>query len=523
MKKLILIFFLFSISNHVFTQWTSGPTLANLGPNGSISVASPTVAWVAGNSTNPVIYKTTNSGVTWTSVPTNGINPNVGIFCIWGINGTTAYCGDGTGSASVYKTTNGGTTWTVVFNIGGSTSFFNGVVFSRTNANYGIAQCDPPAGPGTVSYLQKTTNGGTSWTLLNPPGYPGLLSSQHSPFIIDNNFFGYAADNNGIVFITTNGGTTWTNSYVGRSGFVSGLTFKADKLNGFAAVSSGGLSKTTNGGVTWTPISVSGIDGVFLSYVYWIPGTNTVYASSEGGGIKKSTDGGSTWLSENILGQTDIMHMDFVYSGGLVYAYAITAAGLTLFGSESPLPVQLSFFNYAEQENSVTLKWQTALEINNSGFEVDRKAVNGDWIKIGFVNGNGNISTPSIYRYEDKNLQKGIYAYKLKQIDYNGDFEYFNLGSDVTIAPPQTYKVSQNYPNPFNPETDINFNIPVDGKVSIKVYDIKGGVVATLADGIMTAGYHSVTFDGTNLPSGTYFYRIIAGDLRETKKMELIK
>lgn len=523
MKKQILIISVLIISNIVYAQWSAGPSLANLGPNPSISVASQTVAWVAGNSTNPVIYKTTNSGVNWIAVPTNGISNIVGVFCIFAIDANTAYAGDGTGNASVYKTTNGGTNWTVIYSCGGASSFFNGVVFSRTNSNYGIAQCDPPAGNGNPYYLQKTTNGGANWTLLTPPGYPGIMSSQHSPFIIDNNFFGYGADNSGIVFITTNGGTNWSNSYVGRSGFVSALTFNTDKLNGIAAVSSSGLSKTTNGGVNWTPISVSGIDGAFLSYAYWIPGTNTIYASSSGGGIKKSTDAGLTWSAMNLNGQTDIRHMDFIYTAGLVYAYAVTGAGAILVNSESPFPVEMALFNFTAKENNVTLLWQTAMEINNSGFDIERKTGNSEWVKIDFVKGNGSKPTPTSYRYENKNLQKGIYNYRLKQVDYNGNYEYFVLNSDVIIAPPQKYTVSQNYPNPFNPVTNINYNLPVDGKVSIKIYDITGGLVATLIDGNTTAGYHTATFDATNLPSGTYFYRIIAGEMKETKRMILVK
>ena len=97
------------------------------------------------------------------------------------------------------------------------------------------------------------------------------------------------------------------------------------------------------------------------------------------------------------------------------------------------------------------------------------------------------------------------------------------MNSDVSISAPTAYKVSQNYPNPFNPVTDISYNLPIDSKVSINVYDIKGSLIATLADGVMTAGYHTVTFDASNLPSGTYFYRIIAGELTETKKMLLVK
>jgi len=524
MKKIIIICCL-TISHFSYSQWTIGTVLANLGNFPSVSAASPTVAWVVGNENAPVIYKTTTGGGSWVSVPTNGIPANAGLYCVFAVDANTAYVGDGTGNAAVFKTTNGGTNWTVLYNTSGATSFFNGIVFSRTNPNYGIAQCDPLLGPGNPYYLQKTTNGGTSWTLINPPGNAGVMSSQHSPFLVDNNFFGFGTDNNGIVTLTTNGGTTW-NSYsiAGRSGFVSAISFASDKLNGMAAVNNSGLSKTTNGGVNWTSVNVAGIEGAFLPFVYWIPNTNVVYASSSGGGVKESTDGGVTWTSMTSSGHNDIRHMDFYINGTSIYGYAIGSDGTTLSVNDNPLPVEMTYFTNTVKDNTVNLQWQTAIEINNSGFQIERSTSdNNNWTTVSFVRGFGNKSNPTSYQFTDKNLQKGIYKYRLKQVDYNSNYEYFNLNSNVTIAAPKNYTISQNFPNPFNPVTNITYNLPVDGKVSIKVYDISGREISTLADGNMTAGYHTVSFDASNLPSGVYFYKISADNFKDTKKMTLIK
>ena len=88
---------------------------------------------------------------------------------------------------------------------------------------------------------------------------------------------------------------------------------------------------------------------------------------------------------------------------------------------------------------------------------------------------------------------------------------------------PKNYNLSQNFPNPFNPVTSITYNLPIDGKVTIKVYDMSGREISTIADWNMTSGYHTVSFDASNLPSGVYFYKISADNFKETKKMTLIK
>lgn len=190
------------------------------------------------------------------------------------------------------------------------------------------------------------------------------------------------------------------------------------------------------------------------------------------------------------------------------------------------LPVELSSFTSAVNLNNVTLHWTTTAEINNSGFEVERKSVteNTGWNKISFINGNGNSQEINNYSYSDKNLQAGKYNYRLKQIDFNGNYEYFELVNDVTVGVPEKFELVQNYPNPFNPSTSISFSIPVDSKVNLSVYDISGRLVSTLINNeFKSANYYTVSFNASSLSSGTYFYRIQTDKNVDTKKMLLIK
>jgi len=188
------------------------------------------------------------------------------------------------------------------------------------------------------------------------------------------------------------------------------------------------------------------------------------------------------------------------------------------------LPVSLSTLNSSVTGRNIKLNWTTASETNNSGFDIERMNVSdNNWSKIGFVSGHGTVSTPSNYSFEDRNLMSGKYKYRLKQIDVNGNFEYFALNGEVEVGVPKTFNLSQNYPNPFNPVTKINFDLPENGKVDLRLYDMLGREVAILVNEVRTAGYYTVNFDASKLSSGIYFYRMNAGKFSSIKKMAVIK
>jgi hypothetical protein len=174
----------------------------------------------------------------------------------------------------------------------------------------------------------------------------------------------------------------------------------------------------------------------------------------------------------------------------------------------SVLPVEISFFNFDVVKNSVKLTWQTAWELNNAGFEVERSENSGNWIKTGSVMGNGNTNGLSDYCFTDQNLKTGKYNYRLKQIDFNGNFEFHALADIVIIGKPKSSEVFQNYPNPFNPVTNISFALAEDSFVKLVVYDITGREVKKLIESNVAAGYNSVSFDASDIASGVYFYRL---------------
>ena len=220
-------------------------------------------------------------------------------------------------------------------------------------------------------------------------------------------------------------------------------------------------------------------------------------------------------------------------------SFNVAVAGLWDFSTfaltddGSALPVTMESFDITVDRRDAFVNWITASELNNRGFGVERrsKMENGysQWKEIGFVNGNGTSNERHAYTLKDAKLVSGVYQYRLRQVDFNNNVEYFSPtnNADVIIGKPGSFDVSQNYPNPSNPKSKIDFAMPFNGKVSIKVYDILGREVATLINDFKPADFYTVEFDGTNIASGTYFYRIIAeGDnqkFTKTLKMILVK
>jgi hypothetical protein len=317
---------------------------------------------------------------------------------------------------------------------------------------------------------------------------------------------------------------------------------------------------------TWNHVAVSRTDTVTTFYTNGIAGSNAnipIAASNVGVNIGAA----SSWSSGSVLNMFDEVRYsnigrytaDFTITTAQAWlgsdantVFYFTFSNNTLLppADESPLalatsngpttgtagmmtldnyvldntllPVELTKFAAVVNGNSVVLEWETATELNNYGFEIERSADDQSFEKIGFVEGNINSSTAKSYSFSDKINSAGNYFYRLKQIDLNGTFEYSNT-IEVSTITPEDYSISQNYPNPFNPSTTIEFKLPQQSNVNIKVYNTIGEVVAVLLNDNVEAGNHTVSFDASNLPSGIYIYRIETENFSQSMKMTLLK
>ena len=204
------------------------------------------------------------------------------------------------------------------------------------------------------------------------------------------------------------------------------------------------------------------------------------------------------------------------------------------------IPVELTSFAANVIDGSVLLNWATATELNNSGFEIQKSPSptpsqkegaleQFNWQSIGFVNGNGSTTQINNYTHIDLNPSEGKNYYRLKQIDFDGSFEYSKI-IEVDFTLPIEFTLKQNYPNPFNPTTTIKYSVPnvtlsgVEGsRVQLKIYDVLGNEISTLINEIKPAGNYEVNFNAFGLSSGVYFYKLQSGSLIETRKMILLR
>ena len=188
---------------------------------------------------------------------------------------------------------------------------------------------------------------------------------------------------------------------------------------------------------------------------------------------------------------------------------------------DQPLPVELIGFEVTPGNGSITAAWRTAAELDNDYFELTR-----DGSVVAHVDGAGNSSVEHDYSWTDRDVQNGTpYEYALFAVDLQGGREQLasdaaTPGSDLLV---EDYALEQNYPNPFNPETQITFNLTVSGVVSLDVYDVTGRTVASLLNRELTSGRHTVSFNGADLPSGVYLYRLTTSGFTAQRKMVLLR
>ena len=204
------------------------------------------------------------------------------------------------------------------------------------------------------------------------------------------------------------------------------------------------------------------------------------------------------------------------------------------YPSDAPLPVELTSFTAKVLDESVQLNWQTATEVNNYEFEIqrkirDQKSEVSHWEKIGFVQGNGNSNSPRSYSFVDNNLPTAneLY-YRLKQIDNDGKFKYSDI-IEVQLSKPLKFSLEQNYPNPFNPTTIIKYSVPESivgnenfRSVHLIVYDLLGREVATLVNEEKQPGTYQAEFNRASLSSGIYYYQLRVNTLGSNSKQVFV-
>lgn len=212
-----------------------------------------------------------------------------------------------------------------------------------------------------------------------------------------------------------------------------------------------------------------------------------------------------------------------LYSGNSSSKILVSLARIT--GSTAdPLPVELNSLVTLVTGRNVAVQWETSTEVNSYKFVVERSKAGSDaWSYVGEVPAHNYSNSPKYYSFEDKNLNSGKYAYRLKMIDNDGTFEYSRITAEADITGPTKFALAQNYPNPFNPSTRIDYALPEAAVVQLKVYSLTGNLVKTLVNERVEAGYHSIEFNASELPSGVYFYQLSGGGRQIVKKMMLLK
>ena len=544
-------------------------------------VFDPNTANVVYDGNDGGIYKTTDGGSNWSSlnygleitqfyggataksssVYAGGTQDNGHLKYYSGTSWSLVYGGDGgyaaidqTNSDILYeeyvyldmrKSTNGGLNWNSCTS--GLTDAGNGnyclfiAPFSMNpeNSNVLVAGTDN---------VWITTDAASNWKSSSGTLSSGKKVSAVTVVKSSSPYLGFAGTTDGKVFVCTSmtgSSDTWTDiTPSGNNGaWVRRITVDLNDYNKIYVCYSGynndGVSPTkhvwysSNQGSSWSDISGNLPDAPVHSLVIDPVNSQTLYVGTEVG-VFETTDRGGTW-SRKGTGIPDYVPVDeLVIQSGTNKLFAFTH-GRSAFVTTGALPVELTSFKASVDNGIVELSWQTATEVNNYGFEIQRKKAKGksSWKKIGFVEGAGNSNSPKEYYFTDKALQSGKFYYRLKQIDIDGDFNYSSV-VEVNIKVPVKFVLDQNYPNPFGEKTaagvlstKIKYSIPANALVTLRVFDVLGRKVATLVNSRKTTGMYQAEFRAANLPSGTYFYRLTAkgkfGMFSETKKMIYLK
>jgi photosystem II stability/assembly factor-like uncharacterized protein len=463
------------------------------------------------------------------------------------LNWAAAYGGDGgevcfnpfnsnfilgeTQNGGIFRTTNGGTTWN---------SATSGITTSE-NVAWVAPIIAHPTVDGTFytarQRVYRSTNNGGAWTAVSPnvngsSAVREMAISKSNPSVL------YATTGSSI-FLSTDGGANFVNKTSGLPGrtITSVNIHPADEniaLLTFSGFGTNKVYKTTNMGTTWFSINGnlpdSPVNDGFI-YTYDALNPNTYFVATDIG-VYLTQDNGTSWVElPNNLPNTVIMHLDYSPSNQMMRA-GTHGRGVYEAFIDLNVPVELLSFTAETGVNTITLNWITATETNNLGFEIERKLKNQEWLTVAFVEGKGTTTEIQNYSYVDDYSSlpyEGTVLYRLKQIDYNGSFEYSEQVAVNLTFIPSDYYISQNYPNPFNPSTTIKYSLPVESQVKINIYNALGETIEELVSLMQSQGNYEVTWNAQNYSSGIYYYSFEVNSTdgsqshREMKKIVFLK
>jgi photosystem II stability/assembly factor-like uncharacterized protein len=472
--------------------WEIGHTAASQELLHRASFPSENVGYVVGGSITTGnqfgdVLKTTDGGATWTKLP---LDPGYRTYSVFFLNENSGYVGE-RGATGLYKTTDGGQNWTQLnTNTGGTTSIIYDIKF--LDENFGLVLY-------ASGQVARTTDGGTSWTTVSANWG---AAAGYGIYIVNSSVI-YLCGSGGRVSKSVNGGESFFQPTANlNSSILWGMHF-FDENNGFIAGTSGRLFKTTNGS-SFTEIQLP-VTSQF--YPLYFINNNIGWIGGAGGNVLYTEDGGDTWVQSNLSVGSSQTIRDMGFAGNRLWL--VGSDGLIIAGYTDPaIPVELASFSASVDNGKVVLNWITASELNNRGFEVQKSTDNEEWEKLGFISGFGTTTETQSYSFIDETPVIGKNYYRLKQIDFDGSFEYSYI-VEVDLNVPLRFTLEQNYPNPFNPATTINYELTQKGVVALKVYDILGNLVTTLINEEKPAGRHLINFDASGFASGVYILYFI--------------
>ncbi|MBI2416750.1 MAG: DUF3494 domain-containing protein [Ignavibacteriales bacterium] len=402
------------------------------------------------------------------------------------------------------------------------------VCFAQTTVNLGTASSFAVLAAAGISNTGGTTLNGDigSYPTATITGFPpgtftgtnhlGDATTQGAMTDLNIAYFD-AADRAGASTIGTElGGSTLTAGIYSSGSGTFGLTgtLTLDGQNNADAVFIFQMATTFT---TTANSSIVLINGAMWSNIFWQVGSS-------------ATLGTNSIVEGTILANTSITANNLAVLHGRLLAGAVTVTGTVTLSSNTVVPVELTSFTAVISNSKVRLNWNTATEVNNSGFEIQRSPLssrgsdsqNYKWMAISFIAGAGNSNSSKDYSYIDDNARYGKFAYRLKQIDNDGNFSLSNI-INVDLGTSNKYSLGQNYPNPFNPTTKIDFNISTAGRVSLKVFNTLGNEEITLVNGHFEPGTYSIELNANKFNSGIYFYTLQTDGYKKTLKMIVVK